>query len=175
MRHETVVETTGTRPAIFKLLREDRFFRRMADLHQLIARKTYKFFSDSGFTHGHDLEDWLRAESETLKSIPLEVSKAHDAITVKAAVPGHNTKDIEIHVGPQCVFISRQQQEKSQEANDKIIHFEQYSNWIFGRIDLPAQIDPERVKAILGKGELVIELPKVKAGGKVSIGAKASA
>lgn len=50
MRHEAVIEITGTEPAIFELLPEDGFFKRMADPHQFIARKAYRFFSDSGFT-----------------------------------------------------------------------------------------------------------------------------
>jgi HSP20 family protein len=174
MKHETAIQTAGT-PAIFKLLSEDRFFKRMADLHELVSRRAYELFTEGGFRNGRDLENWVRAESELLKSIPLEVFETEDAIIVRAQLPAYSAKEIEIHVEPQRLFISGQQREESEEKKGNVIHSGQRSNRIFRSMNLPAQIDPEKVRATLGNGELRIELPKVKAGEKVSIAAKAAA
>ena len=33
--------------------------------------RAYRFFEERGYEHGHDLEDWLRAEAEVLgKKLP---------------------------------------------------------------------------------------------------------
>ena len=36
----------------------------MQQEHLLIARRAYELFETRGCEHGHDWEDWLRAESE---------------------------------------------------------------------------------------------------------------
>jgi len=42
-------------------------------------------------------------------------------------------------------------------------------NEVFRTIDLPAEIDPDRVKATLSQGELEITMPKKETGKKVVI------
>ena len=42
---------------------------------QLIREHAYRFFEERGCEHGHDLEDWLRAEAETLAEDPLQLLK----------------------------------------------------------------------------------------------------
>jgi len=112
MKHRSAIEKVSE-PAIVQLLPDDRFFQRMADLRELIARRAYELFSESGFTHGHDLEHWLQAESQLLTPAPVEIVESQDAITVKTALPGCAAKDIEIHVEPQRLFISAHQLEES--------------------------------------------------------------
>jgi HSP20 family protein len=160
MKHETAIQAAST-PAIFKLLPEDRSFRRMADLHELIARRAFKLFAERGFCNGPELEDWLRAEPQLLKSIPLEVSETQDALTIKASLPGYGAKDVEIHVEPKRLFITGPRQKRSEEKEGKAFYSEQVSNRLFRSIELPAEIDPEKVRATLGNGELRIDLPKV--------------
>ena len=36
----------------------------MQQVHLAIARRAYELFETRGCEHGHDWEDWLRAESE---------------------------------------------------------------------------------------------------------------
>lgn len=174
MKHETAIETVGT-PPIFKLLPEDRFCTTMADLHRLIARRAYELSAERGFGADHELDDWLRAESELLKPIPWEVSETEDAITVKTTLPGYSAREIEIHVDPTRLFISGQQREKSEQKKGKTIRPEQRLNQIFRGMELPALIDPEKVRASLSSSKLQIELPKIKAGEKASIAVKAPA
>jgi hypothetical protein len=35
-----------------------------APAHDAIARRAFELFVERGYTHGHAMEDWLRAESE---------------------------------------------------------------------------------------------------------------
>jgi hypothetical protein len=36
------------------------------ELHNRVALRAYQFFEDRGRIHGHDLDDWFRAEQEIL-------------------------------------------------------------------------------------------------------------
>jgi HSP20 family molecular chaperone IbpA len=171
MKHRNVEK--ASRPAIVQLLPDDLFVQRTAVLRELIAQRAYELFSDGGFTHGHDLEDWLRAESEFLTPVPVEVVEAQDTITVKSALPGFDAADIEVHVEPRHLFISGQQLETS--ARGKNIGTEQRLKRMFRSLDLPAQIDPERVSATFSNGELQVDLPKVKAVQKAAAASNAAA
>jgi len=53
------------------------------------------------------------------------------------------------------------------------IHTER-SNEVFRTIDLPADVDPDKVKTILSHGELEITLPKKEIGKKIAIEQKAA-
>ena len=173
MKHQSSTETTDS-PAIFKLFPEDHFFQIIDDFHRLVARRAYELFSETGFTHGHDLADWLHAESEILKPVPFEISEIDDVITVKASLPGYDAKDIEIHVEPRRLFVSGQQQEKSEEKKRKSLHSVQQLEEIFNCVDLSAPIDPDKVTATLDKSELRVELTKASPAKKIAV-AKAAA
>ncbi len=41
------------------------------DLNALIARRAYALYEQRGFEHGHDLEDWLKAEKEILMQVSI--------------------------------------------------------------------------------------------------------
>ena len=143
MRHRSVEK--ACQPSIVQLLAADHFLQRTAVLRELIAQRAYELFSENGFTHGHDLADWLRAESELLTPAPVEVVDSRDAIMVKSALPGFDAKDIEVHVEPQRLFISGQQSEELK--GGKNIGTEQRLKRMFRSLDLPEQIDPERASA----------------------------
>jgi HSP20 family protein len=153
---------------IFRLLPEDRFLQRTADLHKLIAKQAYQLFQESLFADGHDLEHWLQAESQLLTPARMEVRESQVAITVKIILVGFDAENIEIHVEQQRIFISGQQVDRSEgnaEAREKRI---------FRSIDLPAQIDVDKVRATFGQGELEITLPKTSVVPKVAAATNAS-
>ena len=150
---------------IVRLLPEDLFLRRTADLQQLIAKQAYQLFQESGLVDGHDLEHWLQAESQLLTPMRLEVLESQVAITVKTNLVGFDAENIEIHVEPQRIFISGQQVDKSEARADAEARVKR----IFRSIDLPAQIDADKVRATLSKGDLEITLLKA------SVAAKADA
>lgn len=140
-----------------RLLPEDLFLRRTEDLHRLIAKQAYELFEESGFADGHDLEHWLQAESQLLTPTRMEVRQSHDAITVKTNLAGFDGENIEIYVEPQRIFISGQQQEWSKDS----VVAEMQVKRIFQSIDLPAQIDVDKVRATVSQGELEITLQKI--------------
>lgn len=38
----------------------------LALTEEIIRMRAYHFFEERGYKHGHDLEDWLRAEAEIM-------------------------------------------------------------------------------------------------------------
>jgi HSP20 family protein len=147
-------------PAISTLIKDDPFLKHMADLQQSIERRAFDFFKMSGFTNGHDLEDWLKAESEVLQPVPLEVTETDDEITVRAEVPGFTEKDVQVKVDSHRIYITGKREESSEKKKGKAVYGERRSNEICREFYLPVEIDPDRVKAELNDGVLEIGLAK---------------
>src|SRR5579864_6573441 len=76
----------------------DDLFKEMSEWSDRIAKRAYEFFAGSGFTNGHDREDWFKAEQELLKPVALEVKDTKDELIVTAEVPGFEAKDLEIRL-----------------------------------------------------------------------------
>lgn len=150
------------------------FLQNIADMQNRIAHRAYELFASSGFTDGHDLEDWLLAESELLGKTPIELSDNEKEFTVTAGMPGFSEKDVEIRVEPWRVYITGKCEEKSEDKKKGKTFYSERSNEVFRAIDLPAEVDPDKVKATLSKGELEITLPKKVVGQKVPVEAKAA-
>lgn len=153
---------------------EGSFLQTVNDIQEQIARRAYELFALSGFTDGHDLEDWLFAESELLGKMPVELSETDKELTVSAGLPGFSDKDIEIRVEPRRLFITVKREEKSENKQKGQTFYSERSKELFRTIDLPAEIDPDKVKATLSKGGLDITMPKKEIGKKVIVQEKAA-
>ncbi len=159
---------------IHDLFAGDPFFEIAQEINDLIARRAYELFESSGFTHGHALEDWLRAKSEILLNVPVDVTETETELTVRADVPGFGER-LDVRVAPRSLCITGKRQESSDQKEGKTVYSERRATQIFRVLDLPSQIDPDRVNATVSGGLLEIKLLKVGLGKKVPVLAKAAA
>ncbi len=161
-------------PQIPKSLASDPFYTRMQEINDLITRRAYELFENSGFAHGHDLDNWRQAESEILRNMPLDITETETGFTIRAEVPGFTEKDLEIEVEPRCLCIAGRRQEESKQQEGKTIYSERLSNQIFRVMELPARIDPYQVKATLQDGVLEVTVAKAEVTKKVPVLTKAA-
>jgi hypothetical protein len=66
----------------------------MQEAQLAIARRAYEFFETRGREHGHDWEDWFRAESELLRPVSVSTSESKDRISVRANVLGFEENEL---------------------------------------------------------------------------------
>jgi HSP20 family molecular chaperone IbpA len=145
----------------------------MNELYEKIAKRAFLLFEHDGRTHGHDVQHWMEAEAEFLSPLPLEISEAETELTVRAEVPGFTEKEIEIVVEPARLFITGKA-EKTEDKRKKTLYSEISSKEVFRSIALPAEIDPDKVTALLNNGVLEISLHKAKPTKKAPAAAKAA-
>ena len=155
--------------APMKLLPGSDLLDRIQDLSNSIARRAFEIFEDRGRAFGHDLEDWLRAESEFLHPMHLDIAESDDAVTVRAEVPGFSAKELEVGVEPHRLTISGKREASEDRTSKKTIYSEQCSNQIFRAIDLPAEVDSSKVTATLKDGVLELSMPKAAKAQKVRV------
>ena len=168
MKHEDL--TAKNSVAIQERL-PDELFQEMSEWSNRIATRAYELFAASGFTNGHDRDDWLKAESDLLKPVALDVKESDNQFVVKAEVPGFDAKDLDIHMtGSHLVIQGKHEtiQEKKVKEGKSI---ERRSEQIYRAIELPAQIRVEKAHAELKNGVLELVLPKTEQPKQVKIAA----
>jgi HSP20 family protein len=142
----------------------EEIFDQSSRMFDLIAQRAYEIFERRGGSPGYDMEDWLRAESELLRSVPLIVTESNDEYIVLAEVPGFSSKDIEVSVEPRLLAISgkRDTRGRNDEKNEIMIRCEWCADRIFRTLDLPSTVDTAKVTTTLKDGILTVGLPKAR-------------
>ena len=135
-------------------------FDEIGKLYDSIARRAFEIFETDGRSPGRELEHWLRAESELLQSVPLNLTESDGSYIVQAEVPGFGSKDLEIEVESRRLAISGKHETKEAETKDKTICSEWRADQILRSLNLPADVDTTKVSAVLKDGILTVALPK---------------
>src|SRR6185437_12789606 len=99
-----------TKPAVFRLTASGTLVERRQQISAAIARRAYELFEARGFEHGHDCDDWFRAESELLTPVPATVVDTDGGFTVRAELPGFTGKDVEVKAEPRALIIRASKQ-----------------------------------------------------------------
>jgi len=93
---------------------------------------------------------------------------------VKAEVPGFSEKEIEVAVEQGRVTITGQRESTKEEKKGKTVCAESHSDQILRVVNLPAEIEKDKVTATLMNGILELTLPKVAKAQPVRIHPKAA-
>jgi type II secretory pathway predicted ATPase ExeA/HSP20 family molecular chaperone IbpA len=132
-----------------------------SEIKDSIERRAYELFEARGFEHGHDREDWRRAESEILFNVPVEITEGETELAVHAIVPGFGVDDLKVEVAPRCLCILGKHEEASEESQEQAVPSPRRCKRIFRLVDLPSEIDTDGMKTTLRDGLLEITLRKV--------------
>lgn len=154
-------ESAMTKPEAFPIFVEaEKMFERLAELTRETTQRAFEFFVRRGGDFGKEFEDWFRAEAEILLPVKVEITETDKIINVSAMVPGFKPEEIEISVKDKTLIMSGETklEEKREDANT--VYSEWRSNRFFRQLTLPAEINPDKVKASLNDGILYLKLPK---------------
>jgi len=133
----------------------------MQQVQLAIARRAYELFEMRGGEHGHDWEDWFRAESELLRPLPLTISETDDRIRIRANVLGFEKDELRISVAPRRVAILGKKTISEPEMEGaRNVYIDWYPDQILRLIDLPTEVNPGAASVKLHAGLLNLELPK---------------
>jgi HSP20 family protein len=174
MKNESIVPSSTSSVAINEIS-PDHLLKEMSEWSTRIAQRAYDFFAASGFTNGHDLEDWLKAEQQLLKPVTLEVKDSDSEVIVKAEVPGFDTKDLNIRINGSHLVIEgkRERTEERQGKDNKAFYSEQETRQIYRTVALPAPVVAEKAHAEVKNGVLELKLPKAQKPKEIKVAAAA--
>ena len=128
-----------------------------------IRRRAFNLFERRGRTTGWDLDDWLQAEREVVWSPASELIENKNDFQTRLALPGFDPKDLEVTATPNALVV-RAESAHTHEGKEGDVCFCEFSGQkMFRRLDLPSEIDVDKVTASLDKGILEIIAPKAAA------------
>jgi HSP20 family molecular chaperone IbpA len=157
MKTQTALDAPDTGTAVAKQPHTGSIFEHLNNAYEAIANRAFELFERRGHQHGHDLEDWLRAEEELFLAVPVEITQDEKQSIVKAEIPGFEKKDIKVTVEGNQLLISGT---KSKSEGDGSSFKSESREEFFRVVDLPSETDPAKVEAKLDKNTLTITLPK---------------
>jgi HSP20 family molecular chaperone IbpA len=164
MKNQTAPEAQATtRLSNLKLIKPESHFDRLKELQEAIACRAFELFETRGCEHGQDLADWLRAESEILQPLPIKVSEYEDHLAIEAELLGFSAEEIKISAEPRRLIICGRAGQTNEEEKENTFSREILVKDTFHLLDLPAEIDADKVEASLRDGILNVTLPKLVA------------
>jgi len=132
----------------------------MQKVQLAIARRAHELFEARGGEHGHDLEDWFRAECELLCPVSVSMSESRDKISVRASVVGFDETELEVSIEPHRITILGNKETSEMKAGGRTIERTgALPHQLLEVVHLATEVMPERAVIELQAGVLKFELP----------------
>jgi HSP20 family protein len=147
---------------------------RIERLYAAISRRAYELFERDGHVHGKDVSHWTTAEREFLQPVTVSMEQTEGEIVLRAEVPGFTSSDLEVTAEPRRVVISGKHESRTENKDGEAQYVEQRSDEIFRSVELPSEVDANKVSADLKDGVLNIVLPKVQTAKAAGSGSQAA-
>jgi HSP20 family protein len=157
---QTALEPVAAKESVPVKTPSNEMLERFNKAYEEIANRAFSIFENDGQWFGHDLDHWLRAETELFHPLHVNVQESDGTVTVQAEVPGFEVKDLEVTLESQRLIISGKRETKEETKNGKTVYQEQCSNEIFRAVPLPAEVDASKATATLKNGVLELQAPK---------------
>ena len=157
------------KPSALRTTRPESLLDSVDEIFDSIARRAFGIFESNGQIFGRDLEDWFKAEGELLHPVHLTLTESGDTVEVKAEVPGFSEKELEISVEPHRLTISGKRESDKEEKKGKTVYSTRCSDQILRIVDLPTEVEADKVTATLKNGILDLAMPKAAKARSVNI------
>ena len=92
----------------------------------------------------------------------LDISEGRKDIIIKAEIPGIEAKDFDISIDGRLLNIRGEKKQEQSENEETYYRVERSYGYFNRTIELPAEVDPNKVDASYKKGILKIKLRKTK-------------
>jgi HSP20 family molecular chaperone IbpA len=123
----------------------------------------YELFKASGCEHGHDWEDWFRAESELLHPVSISMQESADQISLHANVTGFEENELGVNIEPgRLSILGKKKMGTTVAESGKTGPINWTPDWIMQVVDLPSEIVPETVVVVVQAGQLRFDLQKAE-------------
>jgi HSP20 family protein len=130
-----------------------------------IRVQAYNLFARRGADEGGALDDWLAAEREVCWPAA-ELIEDDDGFVLNVALPGFDAADISVTATPREILVkaARKQERKESEnkKGTKLQWTEFRSNDVLRRIELPRDVNVDKISADLRNGLLKITAPQAQ-------------
>jgi HSP20 family protein len=159
----------GSKGGAVKVIAFEKLFDEVKRITDTVRGRAYQIFEEHGGLLGREWSDWFQAEEELLHPIHLSLSESPDSFTLHAEVPGFRADELEVSVEARRLTIAGHRESSKERKAGKTVFSERCSDRILRVVDLPADVDPQKVQATLKNGMLAITMARADAARKVRV------
>jgi HSP20 family molecular chaperone IbpA len=138
-------------------------------MQRRIAERAQNLFRERGAALGDAVQDWLKAERETVWRPPLEVRRTTDAFVVEAAIAGLEPGRLDLRVTPGELLLAADVHHSDRDQDGEVVLCEFVNGPLFRSYKFPEPIDPSRVSAECRNGLLRVTAPLAQPARRVEI------
>jgi len=161
-------------PVAVATAKPEDFSKEMQRAFDAIARRAFEIFAGDGYLIGRDDDNWFKAQEQLFHPVHVNIAESGDTLTLKAEVPGFTEKDLQVTVESGRLTISGKRETSKEETKGTTVYSETCSDEIFRVVDLPAEVDADKVTATLKDGMLQLTMPKIAKGKTIPIKSQAA-
>ena len=104
-----------------------------------------------------------RAEGENLDWMPVvDILEANEHIEIRAEMPGLSEKDVQVSVTDDVLTLKGEKTQESEDKDQKYHRVERSYGRFQRSFTLPANLEPQDIKAKFTNGVLTVSIPKAK-------------
>jgi HSP20 family protein len=107
-------------------------------------------------------ERWLRTEGFTTNVPALDVFEEKDELVVKAELPGMEKDNVEVNLTNHTLTIKGEKKKEEEVKEEKYYRSERSYGSFVRTLQLPADVQADKVKASFKNGVLEVRLPKTE-------------
>lgn len=138
-------------------------------MQRRIGARAAEIFRERGGALGHAVEDWVKAERETIWRPALEVRRTKDAFVVEAAVAGLDPGRFDVRVTPTELLLAADVHHSDREQEGEVLLCEFVSGPLFRSYRFPEPVDPARVSAEYHNGMLRVTAPLAHPAARIEV------
>lgn len=138
-------------------------------MQRRIAERALALFRERGAALGHAVDDWLKAERETVWRPAVEMRRTSDAFVVTAAVAGLEPRQLDVRVTPTALLLTAEVHHADRAHEGETVLCEFATGPLFRSCAFPEPIDPSRVTAECRNGLLRVTAPLAHPATKVDV------
>ena len=126
-------------------------WRPLQDLKREMDRIWQEFFGKTYVPEKWEGIEWTPA---------IDISETEDAVIVKVDLPGVNPEDMEISLTDNVLVIKGEKKREEEEKKENFYRMERYYGTFMRAIQLPCEVQEDKVEANYKNGVLKVILPK---------------
>ena len=130
----------------------ENFVDELEGMQKRISERAFELFRSRGAQVGAALDDWLKAEEQTVWKPAIEICQRDRQLVVEAAVAGIEPKQLQIEATPDTVLLKAEVTHTHPADKGTVYVCEFQTGNLFRLVHLPVKIDPDAVKAEFRNG-----------------------
>jgi HSP20 family protein len=128
---------------------------KIRDAENRIRARAFEIFAGNGL-FGRDLDNWLLAEDELTLRPSIELREKDNQFRLKISVPGVDPKAIDIEATSEDILVKAELHHEHDAKEGDVHTCEFRSGSLFRAVKLPKKIDPNKVRAEVKNGMLIL-------------------